>query len=255
MKISKPILLLLLGVMVIPIFSIIVLSFQNTGGELLKWYYVILKNERFTEAFGLSLVISTITALLCTFFSFIFSLTWFNKNQMFVVLVLILVIGLLPPDIMALSIIKVSQLLGLYNSNLLFLCIGLTLYTMPIGVLLFWSRFYFIPDSLIISGKDIGMKRFYIVTKIILPLSRNTAISCFLLSFLLAFNEYPRTYYLSGADVLVSEFLNGKLSSGADGSIYAGGSITIIITAVSILLMALFQAIFNHKGQTVNAKS
>jgi ABC-type spermidine/putrescine transport system permease subunit II len=143
----------------------------------------------------------------------------------------------------------------MYNSNLFFLCVGLTLYTMPIGILLFWSRFYFIPDSLIISGSDIGMKRFYIVTKIILPLSKNTAISCALLSFLLAFNEYPRTYYLSGANVLVSEFLNGKLSSGADGSIYAGGSITIIITAVSILLMAIFYALFNNKGHVIKSKS
>ena len=253
MKIVKTLLVLLLGVMVIPIFSIIVLSFQNTSGGLLKWYSATLQNERFTSAFELSFAISTITALSCTFFSFIFSLTWFNKNQMFVMLILLLVIGLLPPDIMALSIIKVSQLLGLYNSNLFFLCICLTLYTMPIGILLFWSRFYFIPESIIISGRDIGMKKFNIVSKIFLPLSQNTAISCVLLSFLLAFNEYPRTFYLSGSNVLISEFLNGKLSSGADGSIYAGGSITIIITAISILLTVFFNLLFNRKVQVIKA--
>lgn len=238
MRTAKTILILLLGIMIFPIFAILVLSLQNNDGELLKWYIAIFQNENFVSSFGLSIIISTCTAIMSSFFSFLLSLSWFNKKQMFVVMVLILVTGLLPPDIMALSISKASQLLGMYSSHLFFLIIGLTIYTLPFGVLLFWSRFYFIENSIIISAKDIGLENFFIITKIILPLSKATYINFLLLAFLLAFNEYPRTYYLSGACVLVSEFLNGKLSSGADESIYAGGSMTIIITALAILLLA-----------------
>lgn len=247
MKTAKTILILLLGIMIIPIFSIIVLSFQNNNSESLKWYREIFHNENFTEAFLLSFLISVSTALLNTFLSFIISLSWFNKKQMFLVLTLILVTGLLPPDVIALSISKTAQLLGFYNSNLLFLIIGLTLYTLPFGVLMFWSRFYFIEDATIVAAKDIGVKKFYIITKIILPLSKATVISCMLLSFLLAFNEYPRTFYLSGPYVLVSEFLNGKLSSGANESIYAGGSITIIITVILIISLSLYNAFVSKK--------
>jgi ABC-type spermidine/putrescine transport system permease subunit II len=70
-----------------------------------------------------------------------------------------------------------------------------------------------------------------------------------MLSFLLAFNEYPRTYYLSGSYELLSEFLNGKLSSGTDESIYAGGSITIFITVVSIILLFIYSAFITRKRQ------
>lgn len=254
MKRVNLILILLLGVMTIPIFSIIVLSFQNNNGESLKWYREILHNENFSAAFLLSIVISVCTALLTALLSFIISLSWFNKKQMFPVLVLLLVTGLLPPDMMALSISKTAQFLGFNSSNLFFLIIGLTLYTLPFAVLMFWSRFYFIEDATIVAAKDIGVKKFYIITKIILPLSKATVISCMLLSFLLAFNEYPRTFYLSGPYVLVSEFLNGKLSSGANESIYAGGSITIIITVAIIISLSLYNAFITRKRQLGKAE-
>lgn len=249
MKLAKTVLIITLGILIIPIFSIIVLSFQNNGGEFMKWYKSIFSNENFLDAFRLSIFISFLTAFLNTVISFVLSLAWFNKKQMFLVLILIIITGLLPPDIFALSISKVSQLLGLYNSNLFFLIIGLTFYTLPYGVLIFWSRFYFIEDTTIVVAKDIGLRKFYIITKVLLPLSKATVISCFLFSFLLSFNEYPRTFYLSGADVLMSEFLNGKLSSGADESIYAGGSITIIITMLSIVIYSLVYFVFSNKKQ------
>jgi ABC-type spermidine/putrescine transport system permease subunit II len=253
MRITKVILVILLAIMVIPLFSVIILSFQNINGDVLKWYKTISLNESFREAFGLSIIISITSTLLTTILSFIISLSWFNKKQMFIVMVLILITGLLPPDIMALSLSKISQLLGFYGSNLFFLTIGLTLYTLPFGVLLFWSRFYFIQNSIITSAKDIGLKKIFIVTKIILPLSKPIVISCLLLCFLLAFNEYPRTFYLSGSKVLVSEFLNGKLSSGANESIYAGGSITIIITILLISLLALGYLIFRRKKRAFHS--
>ncbi|MCB0537320.1 MAG: ABC transporter permease subunit [Bacteroidetes bacterium] len=247
MKITKTILILFLGILIIPIFSIIVLSFQNNNGNVFKWYQSILVNEEFTSAFLLSAFVSFLIAIFSVFFSFLLSLSWFNKRQLFVVLTLILIVGLLPPDIFALGINKVSQLLGFYSSNFFFLILGLTFYTLPFGILLFWTRFYFIEHTTLIAAKDIGLQRFHIVTKIILPLSKATTTTVFLLSFLLAFNEHPRTYYLSGSNVLLSEFLNGKLNSGADESIYAGGSITIILTAVLIVVYFVFQYISQRR--------
>jgi spermidine/putrescine transport system permease protein len=247
MKISKTILILFLGILIIPIFSIIVLSFQNSNGYFFKWYQSISANEEFNNAFLLSTLVSILTAVFSVLFSFILSLSWFNRRQLFIVLTLIVAVGLLPPDIFALSTNKVSQLLGFYSSNLFFLIIGLTFYTLPFNVLLFWTRFYYIDQSTFVTAKDIGLQRFYIITKIILPLSRVTTTTCFLLSFLLTFNEYPRTYYLSGSSVLLSEFLNGKLNSGADESIYAGGSITIILTVVLTIGYFFFQSISQRK--------
>jgi spermidine/putrescine transport system permease protein len=247
MKIAKTILLVFLIIQIIPILSIVFLSFQNHNENPFKWYVEIIENESFRSALGLSSVISIIVALSVIVLCFIVSLSWFDSKQRFVVIVLILITGLLPPDIMALSISRISQLLGINSSNIFFLIIAQTLYCFPLGVLIFWSRYYFIKDSLLIAANDLGMKKSLIILKIILPLSNATIISVFILSFLLVFNEYPRTYYLSGSFMFISEFLNGKLSSGTDSSIYAGGSITIFITVFFILIFSVFMSVFNKK--------
>jgi ABC-type spermidine/putrescine transport system permease subunit II len=235
MNITKIILICVLGILIIPIFSIIILSFQNNSGEPLKWYQSILINDEFLNSLFRSCFVSIFAAIFGVLVSFLISLSWFNKRQLFVVLMLILIVGLLPADIIALSLNKVFQLLGIYSSNYFILIYGLIYYILPFNVLLFWTGYYFIDSPSLVAAQDIGMKRFYIISRIIWPLSKTTATTCFILSFLLVFNEYPRTYYLSGSTVLLSEYLNGKLNSGADESIYAGGSITIIITAIMIL--------------------
>jgi hypothetical protein len=43
--------------------------------------------------------------------------------------------------------------------------------------------------------------------------------------------------------------INGKLSSGTGNSIYAGGSITIFITVVSIILLFIYRAFISRKRQ------
>lgn len=253
-KILKILLLALLVVLIMPIFSILALSLQSTGGQTLKWYKEILNNSSFTNSFYLTVFVSICTTILTLIISFIISLSWFNKRQLKTVAFIILVLGLMPPDIIALSISKTAQFLGFYSSNLFFLIIGLTFYCLPFAVLLLWARYYFIEDSLITAARDLGIRKFYIVTKVILPLSSATIISCSMLSFLLAFNEYPRTYYLSGSYELLSEFLNGKLSSGTDESIYAGGSIAILVTLFTITAVGLYYFIQSNKnlsGRTI----
>ncbi len=251
MRKAKFIIFLFLFILVMPIFSIIALSFKNTGGEIFKWYSIILDDKDFINSFLLSFFVSICTAVLTLLISFIFSLSWFDKKQRIVVLFLILVLGLLPPDIMALGISRTSQLFGFYSSNLVFLIFGLTLYCLPFGILIFWSRFYFIEDSIITAAKDLGVKKFYIVTKIILPLSEISVITCMTLSFLLALNEYPRTYYLSGSRQLISEFINGKLSSGTNGSIYAGGSIVTGITVLLICILAILNYFISQRKKII----
>jgi|GEM_PF-6528695 len=234
MRLRRIILLLFLGLLTLPLASLFVLSFQNVDGATFKWYFSILENEKFVSALILTTLVSMAVGAATVVLSFVLSLSWYDRRQLSVVLVLILVVGLLPPDIFSLGLNKFAQAIGFRSSNLFFLITGLVAYTLPIGVLLFWARFYFIDRSIVIAARDIGMKGPSILAKVILPLSSATITACFLLSFLLAFNEYPRTFYLSGSATLLSEFLNGKLSSGADESIYAAGSSTILMSVIVI---------------------
>lgn len=233
--ISKIPLIIFLTLTVIPIASILYLSFSNLDGDNFKWYRTILGDENFTRSLGISIFISFFVGISSALFAFVISLTWFHKNQFIIGFIMVLVLGLMPPDIIALSISQLSQILGIHRLNIAFLIFALTLYCIPFGILLIWSRYFFLDDTLLISARDLGMKKLSIIFKVIFPIVLPAIAACFLLSFLLAFNEYPRTYYLSGAHQLVSEYLYGKLSAGTDESIYAGGSLTVIITSVIVI--------------------
>lgn len=234
---TKTILIFVLVLVVIPVFSIFYYSFLNTGiSNVFHWYSEVFKNGSFLNALLLSVKISFIVSLITIIVGFLISLSWFNIRQRYSVILLIVILGLIPPDIIALGISKFSQLLQLQKANLFFTIIGLTLYTLPFIILLLWSRFYFIDEAIIKSARDIGMKNRNINLKIVLPMSISTLISSFIFSFILSLNEYPRTYYLSGYHNFLSEYLYGKLRSGADESIYAGSGITILITCLLLLL-------------------
>jgi ABC-type spermidine/putrescine transport system permease subunit II len=237
----KYLLVLVLAVFIVPIFSVVCLSFTSTGGHPGTWYIQILENENFLSALSWSVGISFITMLLSTGVSFIISLVWFNGRQIFFISILLLIFGLLPPDIISLALTRSANTLGFFEANVLLLVIGLTLYCLPFSVMMLWARYYFIDSMLVLAARDVGMNKLSIITRIIMPLSLITIISCLLVNFLLVFNEFPRTYYLSGSNVLLSEFLGGKLNSGADNSIYAGGSLLIYITCVLVFVLAFLQ--------------
>ncbi|AUP79090.1 ABC transporter permease [Flavivirga eckloniae] len=245
----KIILIVVLTLIIIPIFSIFYYSFSNTGVDKLHWYYEIIYNNDFLKALWLSTKTSVVVALITSIIGFIISLAWFNKKQRYVVMLLIIILGLIPPDIIALGLSQFSQLLHLIDTNLFFTVIGLTLYTLPFVILLLWSRYYFIHNSIIKSARDIGMKNIFINIKIILPMSISALLTSFIFSFILSLNEYPRTYYLSGHHNLLSEYLYGKLSSGADESIYAGSGITIILSLIFLLLSLFLFKIRNINKQ------
>lgn len=146
----------------------------------------------------------------------------------------------MPPDISSVTINKLAQLIGFTSSNSLFLYLGLILYCLPFGIILLWTRYYFIEKGIFVASEDLGLSKKSIIFKVIIPISKFALINVLLFTFLLSFNEYTRTYYLSGSMEYLSEFLNGKLSSGTDNSIYAGATISIVITVLVILFYGLY---------------
>jgi spermidine/putrescine transport system permease protein len=152
-------------------------------------------------------------------------------------LIMVVLLGLMPGDIIALSISKLANLCGAYGSSLPVWVAGLIAFTLPYNVLILWSGFYFIDPAVIRSARDLGFSNRSVFLKVILPLSTVPLSSCAMLTFLLSLNEYSRTYYLSGSMEGLSEYLNGRLSSGTDESIYAGAVLTVLITLVIVMIL------------------
>ena len=127
MKPIKYILLGFISILIIPIFSLFVLSFKATDGNTFKWYLEILKNESFISAFLSSFITSIAVGCLTVLLSFFISLSYFEKKTRLIVILAVLVMGLIPPDILSVSISKFAQVIGFntgrdldYRKTLLF---------------------------------------------------------------------------------------------------------------------------------------
>jgi len=236
--IVKVLLCLFLLLLITPVIVVVYLSFMDLSqtSTTISWYQLILNNHSFQDSFSTSILVGLIATIISVVISIIISLSYFNKQNRKFVIFFVFLLGLLPSDILALSITKISQFVGIYESTTFFLIYGLFLYVLPFNILFLWVRYFFIDNSILLSTNDLGMDSFNRYIKILFPLTKSTIFSCALLSFLLIFNEYSRTFYLSGSKEFLSEFLFGKLNSGADPSIYAASSISIFISIFCLLI-------------------
>lgn len=239
MSITKIVLVFVLMVLTLPIFTIVFLSFKNTENEIFHWYYVILDNKTFLNSLSTTLITSVLISFLTTVLGTIISLSYFVDNLKKISFIFILILGLIPSDIIAINLSKFSQDLGIQGSNLFTLTICLIMYGIPYIVLFMWVRFYFMDDTLLKVGRDLGMSSKSLLFNIILPTSKITISTSGVFIFLLVFNEYSRVSYLSGAEIFLSEFIYGKLYSGTNYSVYAGSSLVIIFTAIPIIILLI----------------
>jgi spermidine/putrescine transport system permease protein len=103
-------------------------------------------------------------------------------------------------------------------------------------------------NSWLMAASDLGAswgRRFLDVT---LPLIRPGLVSAFLFAFLLSLNEFSRAFYLVGRQNTLPIEMFGKMSSGANPTIYA---LSGAIFAVSILCVGLiFMQQARAKGRT-----
>jgi spermidine/putrescine transport system permease protein len=240
MRKIRLILTISLIILVIPIFSIIILSIHNDNDNILKWYKIISQNEGFMHFSLLTALVSICTASVTIIFSILIALACLNKKQMPLSLLLILVLGFLLPDVLFIGINKIVPSQASYGLNLLFLVLGLAFYCLPYGILILWARFYFINDSVVNAAKDLGLNKFSKTMKYILPLWRVLIFSAITLSAILAFNDYPKTYYLSGSYEFIREFFNGESSPESDKSAYTAGSMTIFITLIGVITLGIY---------------
>ena len=204
MKITKIILIGLIGVLITPIFSLFLLSFKATNGNVFKWYSEIIHNDNFISAFFNSFTTSLIVAAISVIVGFVLSLTYYDRKKQIVVLFFLLLMGLIPPDVLSISINKISQLLGFNRANLFFLYFGLLMYCLPFSIIILWTRYYFIEKSLLVVSEDLGLNNNSIIFKIILPLSKSALLSVFLFSFLLSFLCFLFLSFLSAFAFVLS---------------------------------------------------
>lgn len=189
----------------IPLFILIIYSFNEGKGMIwkgfsLKWYRELFTHsDNIWKAFKYSIVIaiasSFISTLIGTFGAI--ALKWFDfkgKNYLKNLSVLPLVV----PDI----IIGVSLLIMFATINfklgIITIFIAHTTFNIPYVLFIILSRLDEFDYSLVEAAYDLGANNKQALTKVILPMLLPAIISGFLMALTLSFDDFVITFFVSG---------------------------------------------------------
>jgi len=206
-------------------------------GDLSLTWYVALANERgLLAALRQSMLIATVTAVIATCLSLLAALGHLELQRHRSVWFLTVLFPMFVPGViqgLALSVIFTR--LGVKPSSLT-VAAGHLLWAMPFAFIVILTSLGAVRRSYLMAASDLGASYWQRFRDVIFPLIRTGLISAFVFSFLLSLNEFVRAFYLVGRQNTLPIEMFGKMSSGANPTIYA---LSGAIFAASILVVAL----------------
>jgi multiple sugar transport system permease protein len=158
---------------------------------------------------------------------------------------------ILPPVAVVIPVYVLFQQIGLRDS-LTALIITYVAVNLPIVVWLMRDSFQAIPIELEESAMIDGASRFTIFRKIVLPISRPSLASAFLLMLILTWNEYLLALMLSTADTQTLPLLIAAQNA-TRGPQWWYMSVLILIMVVPVVAMAIALERYIRRGMLIGA--
>jgi multiple sugar transport system permease protein len=158
---------------------------------------------------------------------------------------------ILPPVAVVIPVYVLFQQIGLRDS-LLALIITYVAVNLPIVVWLMRDSFQAIPLELEESAMIDGASRFTIFRKVVLPISRPSLASAFLLMLILTWNEYLLALMLSTADTQTLPLLIAAQNA-TRGPQWWYMSVLILIMLVPVVAMAIALERYIRRGMLIGA--
>jgi putrescine transport system permease protein len=253
-QVSRVWLLMVYLFLYIPLFFLIVFSFNSTRqdgvftGFSLRWYEALLADSRLVDGFFLSLRVAllsgTLSVLLGTFAAFVLvRYLRFTGRTLFYGLVNAPLV--MPEVITGLSLLLlmvfVQRIIGWPDRGFITIVIGHTLLGMAYATVVIQSRLSEVDRSIEEAAMDLGcgpMQVFFLVT---LPNIAPALVSSWLLSFTLSFDDVVISEFLSGPGVTtLPQVIFSYARRGVNPSIYAAATLLIAAVSLGIVIYSVF---------------
>ena len=234
----------------IPLFFLIVFSFNSTRqdsiftGFSLRWYRALLDDSRLVEGFFLSLKVALITGTLSvvlgSFAAFVLvRYRRFSGRTVFYGLVNAPLV--MPEVIIGLSLlllmVAAQRTLGFPERGFVTIVIGHTLLGMAYATVVIQSRLSEMDRSIEEAAMDLGCRPLQVFCHVTLPNIAPALVSAWLLTFTLSFDDVVISEFLSGPGVTtLPQVIFSYARRGVNPSIYAAA--TLLIAVVSLGIMA-----------------
>ena len=233
----------------IPLFFLIVFSFNSTRqdsiftGFSMRWYQALLDDSRLVEGFFLSLKVALITGTLSvvlgSFAAFVLvRYRRFSGRTVFYGLVNAPLV--MPEVIIGLSLlllmVAVQRTLGFPERGFVTIVIGHTLLGMAYATVVIQSRLSEMDRSIEEAAMDLGCRPVQVFFLVTLPNIAPALISAWLLTFTLSFDDVVISEFLSGPGVTtLPQVIFSYARRGVNPSIYAAATLLIAVVSLGIV--------------------
>ncbi len=228
-----------------PIVVVIILSFnpEQFGcfpmkGFSLRWYVKLAQNDAIIQAFKVSLLLGSLTAVLATFFGILASLAFVRydfpgKNTLNTVLLAPIMI---PEVILGVALLLFIRWLQQPKSFLLLL-IGHVVITMPFVLLVVQARLVGIRRVYEEAARVLGANALQTFREVTLPLLAPAIMAGVLFAFTISFDDITATlFWATAQNRTVPVKILGMLRNSISPEINALGTVMVILTIFTPLL-------------------
>jgi spermidine/putrescine transport system permease protein len=202
-----------------------------------KWYGESLASDSVRELLFVSLKVAGIVTVISMVVGFFGALAFARYHWRFRSLFqkVILLPIFFPQTVLGLALLIWFNALGVIPSWHTAVVAHLV-WISPIATLVIAIRAYSFDPALEDAARDLGCTTFQILREGTIPLVWPGVVSAGLFAFLLSWGNFPLSLFTTGADSTLPEWLYAKMVSGYSPLIPAVGILTVVASAVTILL-------------------
>jgi spermidine/putrescine transport system permease protein len=200
----------------------------------LKWYYGVFEDDTLKQAITTSLIVSLSSAILTATISVLGARGYmklpdkYKEPAMLVILLPVFV----PAIVFGLALLVFLQTFNVPTGTATLVLAGM-LWSVPFAMLIMLTTMSNLRANRRRASYDLGASEFYTFRKIEWPDVYPGAMGAFLFPFLLTFNEYIRSSFVSGRDFTIPVFIYSHVGAGGiPPELFSFGAIAILVTTI-----------------------
>lgn len=225
---------------------------QVASGFTTQWITGALGNAGLMEDLLVTAQIAFATAMLATPLGLLAARTYTAlTGHRDTFLAFVLLPALVPGIVYGLSLSVLLRVSGLQTS-MFTIILGELTWTLPFATLIILTALSSFDTQLREASSDLGASRLETFRHVELPIIFPGLLGAFLFSFLLAFNEYIRAFFLQGRYSTLPITLFSRINAGGiDTEMYGLAAVTVAITIAFLLVLIVVQRAATRRRGTV----
>lgn len=209
----------------------------------IKWFVQAFSDSLVREALGISLIVSTVSALVTSVIAIIGARGYTKLQSRSLkrwLLVLFLLPVFVPGIVLGLGILVYFNALGIETGQTSLILVGIV-WALPFAMLIMLTTMANMDPTLRQASYDLGASSFYTFLRVELPILKPGILASFFFPFLFVFNEYIRASFVNGRKTTIPIYIFGFIRGGGlPPEIYAVGSFMVGITAAGLLAYTIY---------------